>query len=110
MLEAMSFTLVETDRVEYDCSVEAAAISVLRCVVWLIPPTADYISFMATVIHAQPDCRIVMLGFVILVCGAARWVFQSKVMKPLHSLALRLQDIAEGEDDLTHRIEDIVPA
>jgi len=46
-----------------------------------------------------------MLGFVVLVCALAWWVIQSKVVKPLHSLALRLQDIAEGEGDLTRRIE-----
>jgi methyl-accepting chemotaxis protein len=32
-------------------------------------------------------------------------VVQSKVVLPLHLLALRLQDIAEGEGDLTQRIE-----
>jgi len=47
----------------------------------------------------------VMLVFVVLVCGAAWWVIQSKVVLPLHTLALRLQDIAEGESDLTRRIE-----
>lgn len=46
-----------------------------------------------------------MLCFVVLVCAVAWWVIQSKVVKPLHSLALRLQDIAEGEGDLTRRIE-----
>jgi methyl-accepting chemotaxis protein len=46
-----------------------------------------------------------MLGFVVLVCGAAWWVTQSKVVLPLRALALRLRDIAQGEGDLTHRIE-----
>ena len=46
-----------------------------------------------------------MLGFVVIVCAAAWWVVQSKVVLPLHSLAIRLQDIAEGEGDLTRRIE-----
>jgi methyl-accepting chemotaxis protein len=48
---------------------------------------------------------LVMLGFVVIVCGVAWWVIQSKVVRPLHVLALRLQDIAEGDGDLTHRIE-----
>jgi methyl-accepting chemotaxis protein len=48
---------------------------------------------------------LVMLIFVVLVCGTAWWVIQSKVVQPLHVLALRLQDIAEGEGDLTRRIE-----
>lgn len=47
----------------------------------------------------------VMLCFVVIVCIFAWWVIQSKVLRPLHSLALRLQDIAEGEGDLTRRIE-----
>jgi methyl-accepting chemotaxis protein len=48
---------------------------------------------------------MVMLGFVVLVCAIAWWVIQSKVVQPLSTLALRLQDIAEGEGDLTRRIE-----
>lgn len=48
---------------------------------------------------------LVMLGFVIIVCAGAWWVIQSKVVRPLHTLAVRLQDIAEGEGDLTGRIE-----
>ncbi len=43
--------------------------------------------------------------FVVLICAVAWWVIQSKVVLPLRSLALRLQDIAEGEGDLTRRIE-----
>jgi methyl-accepting chemotaxis protein len=46
-----------------------------------------------------------MLGFMVLVCAAAWWVIQSKVVRPLHSLAERLQAIAEGDGDLTRRIE-----
>jgi methyl-accepting chemotaxis protein len=46
-----------------------------------------------------------MLCFVVLVCAVAWWVIQSKVVLPLRTLALRLQDIAEGEGDLTRRIE-----
>ena len=48
---------------------------------------------------------LVMLCFVILVCAAACWVIQSQVVRPLHTLAMRLQDIAEGEGDLTRRVE-----
>ncbi|MGO9436716.1 MAG: HAMP domain-containing protein [Terracidiphilus sp.] len=48
---------------------------------------------------------LAMLGFVVLICGAAWWVIQSKVVLPLRALALRLRDIAQGEGDLTHRIE-----
>jgi methyl-accepting chemotaxis protein len=48
---------------------------------------------------------LVMLGFVVLVCAMAWWVIQSKVVRPLRALAIRLQDIAEGEGDLTRRIE-----
>jgi methyl-accepting chemotaxis protein len=48
---------------------------------------------------------LIMLAFVVLVCAGAWWVFQTKVVVPLRSLALRLQDIAEGEGDLTRRIE-----
>jgi len=48
---------------------------------------------------------LVMLAFVVVVCGMAWVLIQSKVVQPLASLALRLQDIAEGEGDLTRRIE-----
>jgi methyl-accepting chemotaxis protein len=48
---------------------------------------------------------LVMLGFMVLVCVAAWWVIQSKVVLPLRTLATRLQDIAEGEGDLTRRID-----
>jgi methyl-accepting chemotaxis protein len=48
---------------------------------------------------------LVMLVFAALTCSAAWWVVESKVVLPLHTLALRLQDIAEGEGDLTRRIE-----
>ena len=47
----------------------------------------------------------VMLVFAVLSCAAAWGVVQSKVVRPLHSLALRIQDIAEGEGDLTRRVE-----
>jgi methyl-accepting chemotaxis protein len=48
---------------------------------------------------------LVMLVFVVFICAVAWWVIQFKVVQPLASLALRLHDIAEGEADLTRRIE-----
>jgi methyl-accepting chemotaxis protein len=48
---------------------------------------------------------LVMLCFVVVICAVAWWVIQYKVVLPLSSLAQRLQDIAEGEGDLTRRIE-----
>jgi methyl-accepting chemotaxis protein len=47
----------------------------------------------------------VMFVFAGLSCAAAWWVVQFKVVRPLHSLAVRIQDIAEGEGDLTRRVE-----
>jgi methyl-accepting chemotaxis protein len=48
---------------------------------------------------------LVMLIFAIVACAFAWWVVQSKVVLPLRSLAVRLRDIAEGEGDLTRRVE-----
>ncbi len=48
---------------------------------------------------------LVMLLFVVVICAVAWWIIQTQVVRPLSSLALHLQDIAEGEGDLTHRIE-----
>ncbi|HEY1254950.1 MAG TPA: methyl-accepting chemotaxis protein [Terracidiphilus sp.] len=48
---------------------------------------------------------MIMLVFAVFSCAMAWWVVQSKVVEPLHLLSLRLQDIAEGEGDLTQRIE-----
>jgi len=48
---------------------------------------------------------LAMLGFVLLICGAAWRIIQSKVVLPLRNLADRLHDIAQGEGDLTRRIE-----
>jgi methyl-accepting chemotaxis protein len=47
----------------------------------------------------------VMLAFAIFSCAGAWWVVQFKVVFPLRSLAARIRDIAEGEGDLTRRIE-----
>jgi methyl-accepting chemotaxis protein len=49
-------------------------------------------------------------GFVMLIvalasCAGAWWIVQFKVIVPLRSLALRMQDIAEGDGDLTRRVE-----
>ncbi len=46
-----------------------------------------------------------MLIFAALSCSAAWKVVQSDLVQPLSSLARRLEDIAEGEGDLTRRIE-----
>jgi methyl-accepting chemotaxis protein len=48
---------------------------------------------------------LIMLIFAILSCTSAWWVVQHKVVGPLGELALRIQDIAEGEGDLTRRVE-----
>jgi methyl-accepting chemotaxis protein len=48
---------------------------------------------------------LIMLVFAIVSCGAAWWVVQKKVVLPLGSLAHYMHDIAEGEGDLTRRIE-----
>jgi methyl-accepting chemotaxis protein len=48
---------------------------------------------------------LVMLFFALLSCTSAWWVVQHKVVRPLAALALRIQDIAEGEGDLTRRVE-----
>jgi methyl-accepting chemotaxis protein len=47
----------------------------------------------------------IMLVFAVISCGLAWIVVQFKVVMPLHSLAMHMQDIAEGEGDLTRRIE-----
>jgi len=48
---------------------------------------------------------LVMLIFALVSCSSAWWVVQFKVVLPLRQLAVRMQDIAEGEGDLTRRIE-----
>jgi methyl-accepting chemotaxis protein len=48
---------------------------------------------------------LAMLIFAILSCTVAWQIIQSKVVLPLGLLAKRLQDIAEGEGDLTRRVE-----
>jgi methyl-accepting chemotaxis protein len=46
-----------------------------------------------------------MLVFAVIICVAAWWIVQFKVVLPLSTLAMSLRDIAEGEGDLTRRIE-----
>ena len=48
---------------------------------------------------------LIMLIFAVFSSASAWWVVQVKVVRPLHSLALRIQDIAEGDGDLTRRVE-----
>ena len=48
---------------------------------------------------------LVMLLFVVVICTVAWWIIQTQVVRPLSLLALHLQDIAEGEGDLTRRID-----
>ena len=48
---------------------------------------------------------LIMLFFAVFSCVSAWWVVQYKVVRPLNSLAMRIQDIAEGEGDLTRRVE-----
>jgi methyl-accepting chemotaxis protein len=48
---------------------------------------------------------LIMLFFALPSCASAWWVVQYKVVRPLDALALRIQDIAEGEGDLTRRVE-----
>jgi methyl-accepting chemotaxis protein len=48
---------------------------------------------------------LLMLVFAIASCCAAWWVVQKKVVLPLGKLAHYMRDIAEGEGDLTRRIE-----
>jgi methyl-accepting chemotaxis protein len=48
---------------------------------------------------------MVMLAVAFLICGSAWWLLRVKVVAPLHTLAMRMQDIAEGDGDLTRRVE-----
>jgi methyl-accepting chemotaxis protein len=47
----------------------------------------------------------VMVIAAVLICLLAWWVVRSAVVLPLRSLALCMRDIAEGDGDLTRRIE-----
>ncbi len=47
----------------------------------------------------------IMLALGLTGCGGAWWVLQYKVILPLHGLAGRMRDIAEGDGDLTARVE-----
>ena len=48
---------------------------------------------------------MVMLAVAFLICGSAWWLLQVQVVAPLHTLAMRMRDIAEGDGDLTRRVE-----
>lgn len=48
---------------------------------------------------------LVGLGIGTLILGVS-WFFARAITKPIHDLAVRFRDIAEGEADLTQRIED----
>jgi methyl-accepting chemotaxis protein len=48
---------------------------------------------------------VVMLLIALTGCAGAWWVLQYKVLKPLNRLAGRMKDIAEGDGDLTDRME-----
>jgi len=45
-----------------------------------------------------------MLIFALVACAGALWTVEHKVVQPLQVLAVRMQDIAEGEGDLTKRV------
>jgi methyl-accepting chemotaxis protein len=47
----------------------------------------------------------VMLMIALAGCAGAWWVLQYKVLKPVDRLAQRMKDIAEGDGDLTDRLE-----
>jgi len=68
---------------------------------------AEFQSQLDTVDSYSVRTRITGLVLVVLAmvaCGFAWWIVQYKVVAPLHVLANRMQDIAEGEGDLTSRL------
>jgi methyl-accepting chemotaxis protein len=48
---------------------------------------------------------VVMLLIALVSCAGAWWMLQYKVLDPLNRLARRMRDIAEGDGDLTGRLE-----
>jgi len=48
---------------------------------------------------------LLMLIVALVGCSAAWWVLQYKVLRPLEGLGRRMRDIAEGDGDLTGRVE-----
>jgi methyl-accepting chemotaxis protein len=48
---------------------------------------------------------LVLAVLALAACAFTWWLVQYKVVLPLRSLALRMQDIAEGDGDLTRRVE-----
>jgi methyl-accepting chemotaxis protein len=51
------------------------------------------------------EIGLAMLAFTVAVCLWAWWIVERSVVLPLRALAVRMQDIAEGEGDLTRRID-----
>jgi len=48
---------------------------------------------------------LVLAVFALGACVLAWWLVEYKIVLPLRTLAMRMQDIAEGEGDLTRRVE-----
>ncbi len=70
--------------------------------------TGEFQSQLVSVDSWSLRGRIVSLVVFLLalaICGLAWWIVEHKVVRPLQLLALRMQDIAEGEGDLTRRVE-----
>jgi len=69
---------------------------------------ADFQTQLDTVDSYSVRSRIaglVLAVFALAACAFTWWLVQFKIVLPLRSLALRMQDIAEGEGDLTRRVE-----
>jgi methyl-accepting chemotaxis protein len=70
--------------------------------------TANFENHLKLVDAASTHLRIIGLGLFLLAivaCAGVMLIMQKQVILPLRHLAMRLQDIAEGEGDLTHRLE-----
>ncbi len=69
---------------------------------------SDFRDQLAAVNSWSVRSRILGLGMLVLAlagCTVAWWVLQYKVLVPLDNLARRMRDIAEGDGDLTGRVE-----
>jgi methyl-accepting chemotaxis protein len=78
-IEALDAALAEESRSEF-AAVDNSLVRT-RVIGWIVP-------------------LIALLG-----CGGGWWVMQFKVLAPLERLARRMREIAEGDGDLTHRVE-----
>jgi len=70
--------------------------------------SANFQTQLDTVDSYSVRSRISGLVLSVLALGACAftwWLVQLKIVLPLRSLALRMQDIAQGEGDLTRRVE-----